>query len=68
MQVEDVELVQREHVDELLHLVHGEEVARDVEVKQKLITALNTFLDPIRERRAEFERQPGLLTGRFRTP
>ncbi len=33
----------------------------DVEVKQKLVVALNTFLDPIRERRAEFERQPGLL-------
>jgi tryptophanyl-tRNA synthetase len=33
----------------------------DVEVKQKLIVALNTFLDPIRERRAEFERQPKLL-------
>jgi tryptophanyl-tRNA synthetase len=33
----------------------------DVEVKQKLIAALNAFLDPIRERRAEFERQPGLL-------
>jgi tryptophanyl-tRNA synthetase len=33
----------------------------DVEVKQKLVVALNAFLDPIRERRAEFERQPGLL-------
>jgi len=33
----------------------------DVEVKQKLVAALNAFLDPIRERRAEFERQPGLL-------
>ena len=33
----------------------------DVEVKQKLIVALNQVLDPIRERRAEFERQPGLL-------
>ena len=33
----------------------------DVEVKQKLVIALNNFLDPIRERRAEFERQPGLL-------
>jgi tryptophanyl-tRNA synthetase len=33
----------------------------DVEVKQKLIAALNRFLDPIRERRAEYERQPGLL-------
>ena len=33
----------------------------DVEVKQKLVSALNTFLDPIRERRAEYERQPGVL-------
>src|SRR5260370_10889747 len=33
----------------------------DVEVKQKLVAALNRFLDPIRERPAEYERQPGLL-------
>jgi tryptophanyl-tRNA synthetase len=33
----------------------------DVEVKQKLIVALNRVLEPMRERRAEFERQPGLL-------
>jgi len=33
----------------------------DVEVKRKLATALNDFLDPIRERRAEYERQPSLL-------
>lgn len=33
----------------------------DVEVKQKLVTALNDFLDPIRERRADYERQPGVL-------
>jgi len=33
----------------------------DVEVKQKLVAALNAFLDPVRERRAEFERQPNLL-------
>src|SRR5438552_7244923 len=33
----------------------------DVEVKQRLIVALNAFLDPIRERRAAFEGQPGLL-------
>ena len=31
----------------------------DVEVKQALASALNTLLDPIRERRAEFEAQPG---------
>lgn len=33
----------------------------DVEVKRKLIVALNTFLDPIRERRAQFESRPGLV-------
>src|SRR5216684_1568970 len=33
----------------------------DVEVKQRLVAALNAFLDPIRERRAEYERQPGVL-------
>jgi tryptophanyl-tRNA synthetase len=32
-----------------------------VEVKRKLIDALNRFLDPIRERRARFESQPGLV-------
>ena len=31
----------------------------DVEVKKKLAAALNAFLDPIRERRAYFEAQPG---------
>jgi tryptophanyl-tRNA synthetase len=30
----------------------------DVEVKQKLIAALNRFLEPIRERRAQYEAQP----------
>jgi tryptophanyl-tRNA synthetase len=33
----------------------------DVEVKRKLARALNAFLDPIRERRAELERRPGLV-------
>ncbi len=33
----------------------------DAEIKQKLAAALNRFLDPIRERRAAYERQPGLL-------
>jgi tryptophanyl-tRNA synthetase len=33
----------------------------DVEVKRKLAEALNAFLDPIRERRAAYERQPDLL-------
>jgi tryptophanyl-tRNA synthetase len=33
----------------------------DVEVKEKLIRAINEFLDPIRERRASYETQPGLV-------
>jgi len=33
----------------------------DVEVKRKLASALNTFLQPIRERRAEYEAQPGYV-------
>ena len=32
----------------------------DVEVKEKLAAALNAFLEPIRERRAKYEAQPGL--------
>lgn len=44
----------------------------DVEVKKKLAAAINNFLDPIRERRASFEQQPGLVedilaTGNART-
>ena len=33
----------------------------DVEVKQKLAVAINNFLDPIRERRAKYEGQAGLV-------
>lgn len=33
----------------------------DVEVKRKLADALNTFLEPVRERRAEYAAKPGLL-------
>lgn len=33
----------------------------DVEVKEKLIFALNTFLDPIREKRKHFEADKGLV-------
>ena len=33
----------------------------DVEVKKKLAVALNTFLEPMRERRARFEAQPDLV-------
>jgi len=33
----------------------------DVEVKKKLARALNNFLDPIRERRAQYAARPGLV-------
>ncbi len=33
----------------------------DVEVKQKLVDALNAFLDPIRERRAKYVDRPAML-------
>src|SRR5204863_4081758 len=33
----------------------------DVEVKKKLARALNGFLEPLRERRAQYEAQPGLV-------
>jgi len=33
----------------------------DVEVKQKLAAALNAFLDPIRERRAQYEGKPKVI-------
>jgi tryptophanyl-tRNA synthetase len=33
----------------------------DVEVKRKLTAALNNFLDPIRERRAEYAAKPGFI-------
>jgi tryptophanyl-tRNA synthetase len=33
----------------------------DVEVKEKLARALNAFLDPLRERRAHLDGQPGLV-------
>jgi tryptophanyl-tRNA synthetase len=33
----------------------------DVEVKRKLARAINEFLEPLRERRAQYEAQPGLV-------
>ena len=33
----------------------------DVEVKEKLTKAINNFLDPLRERRAYFSQQPGIV-------
>lgn len=35
----------------------------DIEVKEKLAVALNQFLNPIRQRRTEFEAQPELVSG-----
>lgn len=49
----------REEVDDLKRRYRRGRVG-DVEVKQRLIRALNEFLDPIRERRARYEQQPGL--------
>ncbi|MDP3764671.1 MAG: tryptophan--tRNA ligase [bacterium] len=34
---------------------------KDVEVKEKLVVAINNFLEPIRARRAEFENNPELI-------
>jgi len=45
-------------VDNLKERYTGGRVG-DVEVKRKLIKALNEFLDPIRERRAHFAARPG---------
>ena len=33
----------------------------DVEVKRKLVRAINEFLEPMRERRAQYETRPGLV-------
>jgi tryptophanyl-tRNA synthetase len=33
----------------------------DVEVKRKLVKAINDFLEPMRERRAQYEARPGLV-------
>jgi tryptophanyl-tRNA synthetase len=33
----------------------------DVEVKRKLATAINNFLDPVRERRASYAAKPGFV-------
>jgi tryptophanyl-tRNA synthetase len=50
----------REEVAELKERYRRGSVG-DVEVKQKLATALNAFLDPIRERRARFAAKMGLV-------
>jgi tryptophanyl-tRNA synthetase len=50
----------KEEVDDLEARYRAGKVG-DVEVKKKLIAALNTFLEPIRERRAKYEAQPGVV-------
>ena len=55
-------------VDEIedLKARYREGTVGDVEVKQKLARAINAFLDPIRERRAEYEKDPDLVEGFIR--
>ncbi len=50
----------RAEVEELKERYRAGKVG-DVEVKKRLATALNTFLDPIRERRARFAARPELV-------
>ncbi|MBA3721069.1 MAG: tryptophan--tRNA ligase [Parachlamydiaceae bacterium] len=50
----------KDEVDDL-KIRYREGKVGDVEVKEKLIIALNNFLDPIRERRKIFESQKGLV-------
>jgi tryptophanyl-tRNA synthetase len=50
----------RDEVDELKKRYRKGKVG-DVEVKQRLVRALNRFLDPMRERRAAFAAKPGLV-------
>ena len=50
----------RAQVEELKERYRAGRVG-DVEVKEKLAVALNRFLDPIRERRARFEADSGLV-------
>ncbi len=51
----------KEEIDDLKKRYRAGKVG-DVEVKRKLIRAINDFLDPIRERRAEFAAKPELIT------
>lgn len=50
----------RDEVEDL-QLRYREGKVGDVEVKEKLMIALNEFLDPIRERRKMFENEKGLI-------
>lgn len=56
----DIFNADREEVTELKDRYTKGQVG-DVEVKQKLVQALNEFLDPIRERRQQFEKDPDML-------
>ncbi|MGH7460325.1 MAG: tryptophan--tRNA ligase, partial [Longimicrobiales bacterium] len=47
-------------VDDLKARYRGGKVG-DVEVKKKLARAINTFLEPVRERRAAYEKQGGVV-------
>ncbi len=50
----------KEEVEDLKRRYRAGEVG-DVEVKEKLTIAINNFLDPIRERRAEIEADSGYV-------
>jgi tryptophanyl-tRNA synthetase len=56
----DIFNADKAEVDDLKERYRGGRVG-DVEVKQKLNRALNAFLDPLRERRTQFENQKGLV-------
>ena len=56
----DIFNTNKEEVEDLKTRYRAGKVG-DVEVKQKLARALNEFLDPIRERRAHYESQKGLV-------
>ncbi|MGA3525278.1 tryptophan--tRNA ligase [Melissospora conviva] len=59
-QYHDVFNPNRAEVDDLKGRYREGKVG-DVEVKEKLATALNAFLDPMRERRARYEADKGLV-------
>jgi tryptophanyl-tRNA synthetase len=50
----------KEEVDDLKERYREGKVG-DVEVKKKLASAINNFLDPLREQRAKFEENPSLI-------
>lgn len=50
----------RRQIDEYKELYRKGQVG-DIEVKKFLVQVLNNFLDPIRKRRAEYEKQPELV-------